>query len=619
MTLLRAINPRNLLLIMCLIVSVMIGIKAVQIYNKISAYHEAEQLYAAEKLVEAEDRYQQAFGNRWIHYHEEIISDRLQELAPITEMKQQLAEVRSEADQAVRQVDFDGFMDVYDKLQIIRNTYVGSNHAFEAYYRELSAKYEVSIGIVSGFEQFRQHYDSVMASNLERDHYSDESFKNNLLRIPDLYYGGRDKKTALLQEKFRAYDVRKLSRLGAAGRYSELLTEATTTLALYNQLNMDAPWVGDQVESIVETVLEKDAKQRQVEVYITHAKDYLQFAQQAELGDSLATDIEKQIQAWMKEAAALSEDRQYEQAIQLYTALSGYHDTSAAIDAVNIAWMGDEPQRLLQKAKAGTVFHHAIGGTDRFGVKVFAAAVDEHNRMYFASWNGGDDEVKLISDDLLEQDATIHSITINDKLSTNKRPVLLIESSSETRLAQFTIVQVKDKNFKVQLQIDADRLELVESGKLIAHNPNIAGAEGGTAAYRLLLGEYRLFKVEKAPSHDDRLPLQEGSDAEDSSDQASGTRGPSTPVSEANYIDIMVEDLPQHRHERVRFTCDIVEGGGGVIYGMMGDSYVMLNGNVTADHSTVTVIGTYINTTEVQTGQHTVSIPVFDIDTIEPS
>lgn len=618
MTFLRALNPRNLLMILCIIVLVLIGVKGFNISRKISAYNQAEQLYAAEKLVEAEDMYQQAFHNHWIHYHEDIISARLQELAPITAMKQQLAEVQTEAAIAVSRFDFDGFMDAYTRLQSIRNTYVGNNNAFEAYYRELSAKYEVSTGIVSGFEQFRQHYDEVMASNLEQDDYSDESFKGNLLRIPDLYYGGSDKKAALLREKFQTYDERKLSRLGAAGQFSNLLAEASNTIAMYKQLDMEAPWVGNAVESIVKTVLEKDAEQHQVQVYITHAKDYIQFAQQAELDTRLSAVIDKQINAWMREAAALSADGQYEQAIQLYTVLGGYQDTSAEIEAVNIAWMGAEPLRLLQKANANAVFSHVIGGTDRYGAKVYAAATDENNRVYFATWNGGEESVNLISDDLIAQGATINSMAISEVLSTSKRPVLVIESSSEMRLAQFTVVQVKDNSFNTQLQVDADQLEVVEQGKLIVHNPNIAGAEGGTATYRLLLGEYRLFKVEKAPNDNEVLPPGDGSDTDIDSDHGSVNEGPSDPASGAGFTDITVEELPQHRNERVRFTSAVVEGGGGVIYGIMGDSYVMLNGNVTADSSTVTVIGTYSSTTDVQMGHHTVSIPVFDIDTIEP-
>lgn len=631
MTFLRTLNPRNLLIILCAVALVLIGIKGINISRKINAYNQAEQLYAAEKLVEAEEMYQKAFHNRWFHYYEAETSARLEELAPITTMKQQLVEIQREAANALRQYDFDSFMDAYAKLQSVRNTYVGNNHPFEVYYRELSARYDISAAIVSGFEQFRQHYDEQMASNLEQDDYSDESFKNNLLRIPELYYGGSDKKDALLREKFQTYDARKLSRLGAAGQFDNLLAEALSTLELYKQLDMDAPWVGDTVESIVKTVLEKDAEQHQVQVYITHAKDYIRFAEQAELDNRLTAVIDKQIGLWMKEAAALSADGQYEQAIQLYTVLGNYQDTKAEIEAVNIAWMGADPLRLLQRANADATFSHVVGGTDRYGAKVYAAAVDENNRVYFATWNGGEESIDLLSDDVIAQGATIAGFTIDETLSTNKRPVLMIESSSDMRFAQYTIVQVKDKSMKIQLQVDADQLEIVEAGKLIVTNPNIAGAEGGIATYRLLLGEYRLFKVEQAPDDSMMLPPDgsTGTDSDDGSGSGhhgsdSGSDGDSSvnttppgPTAGAGFTDITVEELSYHRYERVRFNCAVVEGGAGVVYGIMGDSYVMLNGNVSADSGSVTVIGTYTNTTDVQIGQKTIAIPVFDIDTIE--
>lgn len=109
MTIRDILNPRNLMILLCAAAVVMIGFKGMHIKEKIDAVKEADWLYAAHELVEAEEAYRHARNNRSIRYEEDKLAERLRELAPITEMKRQLNEVMSEADEAAASLRFDAF------------------------------------------------------------------------------------------------------------------------------------------------------------------------------------------------------------------------------------------------------------------------------------------------------------------------------------------------------------------------------------------------------------------------------------------------------------------------------------------------------------------------------
>ncbi|MGZ9585590.1 hypothetical protein [Paenibacillus marinisediminis] len=621
MTKLRVLNPRNMLIILCVIALVLIGVKGVNISRKISAVTHAEQLYNDKQLVEAEDWYQKAHRNRWIDYKEQEIAARLQELAPITSIKEQLLAISQDVEAALSDSDFESFMNTYKKQQDVRNSYVGNNSPFEAYYREISESYDISDSIIAGFEHFKKYFDEQMTANLEQDRYEDESFKANLLRIPDLYYGGAEKKSSLLANKFESYDGRKLSRIGASGQFNHMLDEASSMLRSYEGLEYNAPWLPKQVESITSTVLQKDADQDHVENYIAHAKAYTSFAENAGIKSSIAGSVEKQISSWMKKAERYVSAGEYEAAIKLYTDLAPYRDTKADIQAAQLAWAVAEPVRLLKSADPNQNYSHVVGGGNRFGTEAYAAGVDDSSRVYFASWEGGDESVRVLTSSPIPPNSAVTSLTIEDALS-KKKPVLLLVSESATREATYTLLQVTSKEINTQFQVEADSLELVGDNKIRVTNPNMKGAEGGVATYRLFLGQYiytGMEHEETAFDHEGNVDTYAGAGRGHGHDKGSvaETGSDSGMPREKGYRDIHVNDLTKHQHEKVRFSCELVEGGDGAVYAVMGDSFIALNGDLPQTSGTLTVMGSFNSYTEVLIGDQLVNIPSFDVEAVE--
>lgn len=69
MTFKQLITLRNFMIILCICMLVLLGQKVFLIADKIQITKEADRLYAAGDLINAEDQYRQAAANYSIDYH----------------------------------------------------------------------------------------------------------------------------------------------------------------------------------------------------------------------------------------------------------------------------------------------------------------------------------------------------------------------------------------------------------------------------------------------------------------------------------------------------------------------------------------------------------------------
>lgn len=91
MTFKSLITLQNFMIILCICMLVLIGQKSFLIADKIQMTKEADRLYAAGDLIEAENQYRLAAANHSIHYMEERVAERLEELTPITDIRRSLS------------------------------------------------------------------------------------------------------------------------------------------------------------------------------------------------------------------------------------------------------------------------------------------------------------------------------------------------------------------------------------------------------------------------------------------------------------------------------------------------------------------------------------------------
>jgi hypothetical protein len=151
---------------------------------------------------------------------------------------------------------------------------------------------------------------------------------------------------------------------------------------------------------------------------------------------------------------------------------------------------------------------------------------------------------------------------------------------SNSRGAWYGAFDVSNDQLHPLFQFEADGYEVQSDGTLHVNNPNVAEAEGQMAVYALVNGTYQYTGIVQ------------------------------------QFTDIVIEDLWQYQHMKVRFTANIVMVGESGVYAQMGDSFVQLQGDFSYSIGTAVIIGTFDQSKEVQVGDQMLNIPVVEVETI---
>ncbi|MGN7359646.1 hypothetical protein ACTHPF_19600 [Paenibacillus sp. SAF-054] len=586
MTIKRTLTLRNLLILLCIAILVLIVLKGVDINRKMAWVDEAGRYYDQKDLLRAEEWYQKAAGNTSIHYKEKQIAERLRELAPITMMKQTLGQLDQRAERTGSGQDFTGFLQVYGELQSTKNQYMGTGDRFAVYYPEISASFGLSDDITRYFQQFKAQFYNQLEDRLAQAQTDEAAPKWNLLAIPDAFYGGTDEKTKQLNAKFKDFDEKLLAKLAGGGKFTDMLSLSESLLGQYDGRKLKAPWVKNKTEELADIILKKDVDGDQPANYALHAKAYAAYAKSAGVKSALLSGIDRQIRKWIASAQRKVKNNDYEGAIAIYEALAAYQDTTEEVKKAKLAWTVHDPLRLLQQTDLTKNYSHVSGGGNRFGGSAYAIGSDEGNAVYFARMNE-DESVQLLSTHDFPANVNIRQISIEKSLSTSTAPVILVEGESAERQALYAAYEVHESDMTQLFLFEADGYEVQADKSLFVANPS--GAEGDStqkAIYMRQGDSYQFTGYQK------------------------------------DYIDIDVTDLLGHSNEKVRFTCYVIYGGEGDALAQMGDSYVKLHGSYTFyDGMSVTVTGLFSQFEDVypngdQLGE-LVSLPVFDVENME--
>ncbi|WCF06384.1 hypothetical protein NDS46_18735 [Paenibacillus thiaminolyticus] len=577
MTIRDILNPRNLMILLCAAAVVMIGFKGMHIKEKIDAVKEADRLYAAHELVEAEEAYRHARNNRSIRYEEDKLAERLRELAPITEMKRQLNEVMSEADEAAASLRFDAFLKIHSRYQQLRSTYLKSGGSYAGEFKQMLASARAADRMQEHFSRFKAHFEAQLKDG-KPEGGGDESFKANLLAIPASLFGGGDQKSKQLTRLFRSYDEAQLARLAGQGEFQLMLDEVLAMRQAYRKLDIEPEWLKSKSEELAEAMLRKDVEQNNAKAFALHASAYAAYVDASGIPSRLSGYLEREMENWVRKADRHVAAGEYEAAISLYEALAGFRDMSANIDAVRITWAASDPSLLLPEGDYPLV----SGGRDRFGAKVYAMAIDSERRIYYAAWDGQARPTVLRSQPLPTGNA-VRSLTVEERLSSSDQPVLLVEADSHSRAALYIAYTAANNQLQPLFAFEADGYEVGGGATLLVRNPTVAGAEGRVATYEREGDSYQFVGV--------------------------------TPGSD--YIDIRVEQLPEYPREKVRFTCEITAVSEIGAYARMGDRYILLKGDFSFEEGPVTVIGAYYYYTHLDIGSEDETAPVFMVEAVE--
>ncbi len=558
MTMKNTLTLRNLYLFLCIVLLLLIGYKGVHIYQKIESMAQAELLYAQQKLVQAEEWYQKARNNRSLLYKEELLASRLQELEPITSMKQSLSSLDHRLSRVGEAGDFSGFMNVYAELLDAEQKLAGQQGAYASYYDEIAAFYGIPDDVKRIFLQFIGLFNRQADELIEEQQYEDNSFKWNLLRIPDSFYGGEKQKNDKLLRLFQRYDEMVLTRLAGAGQYTDLLSWSQSMGSEYANRTISAAWLNSKTDELVYAMLQRDVQRERPSDFASHALGYSDYLERNERKNAeIMAYIQNQINRWIAAADGMVQSQNYEEAVALYEALAGYQDMSGKLQAAELAWTIHEPIRLFQTAGLKGSFSYVSGGGNRFGGLAYAIGVDEGNIIYLAVLNA-DGTVQLFQNHDYPSDIAIQQVSVEESLSTANHPVILVEGDAGTGMVLYSGYEARDANLTPLFQFTAEGYQVQPDKSLLV--TNLEGASPDEIAiFERQGGQY-------------------------------GFTGYQVHYTD---IDIANANIERYPNEKVRFSVHIPEGGYGEVVAERDGYHVILRGDLDFPAGSTTLIGTF--------------------------
>ncbi|WP_379154287.1 hypothetical protein [Paenibacillus sp. sgz5001063] len=498
MTIKQALTLRNIMIILCMLMLVLLGQKGLRLQNKIETVREAERLYAAGDLISAENQYRLAASNASILYKEGQIAARLKELAPITAIRSGLSTLVLKIKDQLVTKDFGGFMESYASLVNLKSQYLKPGGPYEAFYRQLSADSGISDQLGTGFQQFKGQFIAELQASQSNTGNDDDSFKWNLLRIPDVYLGGADAKKELLDTQFQVHDSTRLKALAAAGNFSPMLDFALSLNSAYSSHSYTAPWIASQVEKSAKIILDKDVDGDQIAAFSTHAAAYRQYAASAGIASSkVMTLIDSTTSKLLRSAARLVRSGGYAEAIQRYSDLAPLQDTTAEIAAAQLAWNIAEPVRLLPGGEEPGKYTHVVSVSGRYGARIAVAGTDSSGHIYYADLSN-DGIVSTRTGDAVPDFESLSSLTFDDPLSAySEVPVVVAAGSREDGRTSFTGYAVKPEGISLLFSFAGNSYELQpDDASIRVANADMGdGSEGQTAIFRQTNGAYQFSEI----------------------------------------------------------------------------------------------------------------------------
>ncbi|MGG4105062.1 hypothetical protein AAXB25_14135 [Paenibacillus lautus] len=556
MTMRNTLTLRNLYLFLSIVLLLLIGYKGIHIYQKIESMAQAELLYAQKKLVQAEEWYQKARNNRSLLYKEELLASRLQELEPITSMKQSLSSLDHRLSRVGEAGDFSGFMNVYAELLDTEQKLAGQQGVYASYYDEIAAFYGIPDDVNRIFLQFIGLFNRRADELLEELQYDDNSFKWNLLRIPDTFYGGEKQKNDKLLRLFQRYDEMVLTRLAGAGQYTDLLNWSHAMSSEYASRSLPAAWLNGKTDELVYTMLQKDVQRERPSDFVSHAMGYRDYLDRSGLKNPTIMEyIQNQIKRWIATADGMVQSQNYEEAVALYEALSEYQDMNGKLQAAKLAWTIHDPIRLFQTAGLKGSFSYVSGGGNRFGGLAYAIGVDKGNIIYLAVLKN-DETVQLFQNRDYPSDIAIQQVSVEESLSTAMNPVILVEGDAGTGLILYSGYEARDANLTPLFQFTAKGYQVQPDKSILVTN-----LEGVSP------DEIAIFERQ--------------------GDQYGFTGY------QVQYTDIDIANIERYPNEKVRFSVHIPEGGYGEVLAERNGYHVILKGDLGLPAGSATLIGTF--------------------------
>lgn len=493
-------EQRFLILVIAVLLFALAVLKLGTIYYKIRYMNQGEKLYKENSLVLSEEYFQKSNNIKHFDYKNELINNRLTELAHVTETKAKLKALSRRALPAGTKNNISELLDIYntynaDKAKIEKQ----GNEAEHKIFVEAADFYEMEDNIETAFFDYKNRLLKDMRGKIGKNDFKDKNFKSNLLSIPAEYYGDEEKKHGEIEGYYKEYDHAMLSHMFKNSPYSGILDEAVKIIQANKQHKMDSSWVEEEMLSYLKGVFGKDKASGSYRDFADHAA-YYESCFQAEFNKSKRAEIKGLLKQYtdgfLEDGWAYINGKEYAKAIDLYEALAGYKDTGDLIKEAQIKWIEEEPQKMLVDKYGNKMFDNMNVIKDKWdsGVSVIASDVSGGMSTLILCMQKRDASIIDMSAEVFNDGTSIKGITVKSEYN-ESYPFILAEGTSDLRNSKYVLYQISEDGFKEIFRAEADNLALLADSTIEVSNP-IGQFEGLLSYYQPADGYYRLSFVE---------------------------------------------------------------------------------------------------------------------------
>ncbi|UQZ83823.1 hypothetical protein SK3146_03030 [Paenibacillus konkukensis] len=560
----RSKHTRNLAGLLLAVMLAAAGYKSYASWSKADLYEQAAKAQEAGHELEAEALFQRASANTAIRYKNEEIDAALNALRPVTELKRTLGSIAGQMHAATQVNDVPTLLQAYESFQQVQTEYASRSEADQKRLAEAEASYRVEEGLAQSFADVKTQLEQSLENGAADKSFDSGNAMQYLLQIPAAYYKDEKTKKQQLNELFKAYDQKRLDALFQTKSFPEVVDETQRLRKFYTAGGVQAEWLLPQFETYAQNALASLLKKNDLTAFISYSKKYQGTKELTDGRPKLSSYIQASIKTQFTRAQQLAAAKKFAEAIDLYTVLNAYQDTSKEAADTEQRWLEADPAQLLRKAtgaKADAVFTNVQSAKGAWGAKLAAVGIAADGELVLARL-AADQKLDYASAALGKQLA-VQALKLSGPLGGgDQQPAVVIEAASKSRRARYVAVSYEPRSaeLKTVLDVEADGFAPDRSrpGTLIVDNPT-GEAAGRQAYYEFQGGQYVFAKVK------------------------------------SDVLDIALSELPKQKTGAIiRFQCQIASVDGNTAVVRLGNDVVLLSGNVRFRTGPAVVTGTLL-------------------------
>ncbi|MCR8644707.1 hypothetical protein NV379_18800 [Paenibacillus sp. N1-5-1-14] len=552
----------NLYRILALIVLILMlglaGYKCYYSFLKINLYNQAAEQHAAGNILEAEDRYLEASNMRLFDYKNQEITDALEVLRPVTELKRGFMALDADLKAATQVNDVQSLVKVHNHYQTTKGSYTSKDEASRKLFEESEALYKIEAQLKESFTNVKAALMKQIKTNVSTKTFDSDTPILYLWQIPTAFFTNEKAKKKELTDASKAYDDARLDNLAQAKSFEEIINEVARIRSLYNTNEIQAEWLLPKLESYIQRTLAAQLKQNDLKTFIINAKKYQSSPAIFNTKSKVNTYIQTSIRSQFTRAEQLVSSKKFAEAIELYGILDSYQSTSEEVRKVEEHSLESDPNQLLRKATSSdAIFSKVTSMKGTNGVKMVAFGIADNQTLIMA---------RLLGDGSIDKAETsingitnIQSLQFTNQLGMSNFPVLLLEAKGSNRKSRFIAYEVVSTTLRIILDIEADGYTQDRQGVLIVDNPIGEGA--GRQAY------YEYLEVENRYVFSHAVSAVQ---------------------------DVTAGQLPSLlTGSTVRLSCEITSVNGSIAYVQTSNAVILIRGNFPFKLGQAVVTGTY--------------------------